>query len=151
MMNNWKRAVKPLVIFLLAGLGAVPCQAQTACDSLYRRAYAHPPLLMGFDKPPVIIAGRERLTTYHVSSVRAGEAYFQVLIDEHGTAVCLQWLKVTNAAVQSEAADVVASLRFSPGMLRNKPLQVPMTLVVRFREGPPPNLTRKKQRHAQAH
>ena len=108
--------------------------------------------MMWFDKPPVIIAGRERLTTYHVSSVRAGEAYFEVLIDEHGTAGCLKWLKVTNAAVQAEAADVVSSLRFSPGMKNNKPLKVPMTLVVRFREGPPPTERElRKARRAHFH
>ena len=141
--------MKRTVLFLLAGMGVVTCRAQTACDSLFRRAYSHPPLTMWFEKAPEIIGGQERLATYHVPKERAGEAYFQVLIDEHGTAGCLQWLKVTNAAVQAEAADVASSLRFSPGMMNDKPLKVPMTLVVRFREGPPPN--KKEQRHAGAH
>jgi len=106
---------------------------------------------MWFDKAPEIIAGRERLATYLVPRARAGEAYCQVLIEEHGTAGCLQWLKVTNAAVQAEAADIVSSLCFSPGMMNNKPLKVPMTLMVRFRDGPPPTPTTKEQRRALAH
>jgi hypothetical protein len=145
--------MKTKALFLLAGMGVVTCQAQTACDSLYQRALP-PPLMMWFEKAPEIIAGRERLTTYHVPKERAGDAYFRVLIDEQGNAVCLQWIKVTNAAVQAEAADVVSSLRFSPGMMNNKPLKVPMTLVVRFREGTPPTLTKKERRqarHAQVH
>jgi hypothetical protein len=132
-------------------MGVTTCRAQTACDSLYQQAYSRPPLTMWFEKAPEIMAGRERLTTYQVPSARAGAAYCQVLVDEHGTAGCVQWLKVTNAAVQAEAADVVASLRFSPGMLNGRPLKVPMTLVVRFQEGPPPTATKREQRHAQAH
>jgi hypothetical protein len=144
--------MKTTVLFLLVGVRVATCQAQTTCDSLYQRAYSHPPLMMWFDKPPAITAGRERLATYHVPKERAGEAYCQVLIDEHGKAQCLQWFKATNAAVQAEAAEVISSLRFSPGMMNNSPLKVPMTLVVRFREGPPP--TKKERRHegrAQAH
>jgi hypothetical protein len=146
--------MKTTVLFLLVGMSLMTCQAQTACDSLYQRAYSHPPLMMWFEKAPEIIAGREHLATYYVPKERAGEAYCQVLIDEHGTAGCLQWLKVTNAAVQVEAADVVSSLRFSPGMMHNRPLKVPMTLVVRFWAGPPPTLTKQEQRqarHARAH
>jgi hypothetical protein len=143
--------MKSTVLFLLAGMGVATCRAQTACDSLYRRAYSPPPLTTWFEKAPEIIAGRERLATYHVPKARAGEACFHVLIDEHGTATCLQWLRVSNAAVQAEAAAVVSSLRFSPGMLNNQPLKVPMTLVVHFWEGPPPASTKKVQRHAQAH
>lgn len=143
--------MKTTVLILLAWMGVVTCQAQTACDSLYQRAYSHPPLMMWFDKAPAIIAGQEHLVTYHVPQERAGEAYFQMLIDEHGTAVCLQWLKVTNALVQAEAAKVVPSLRFSPGMMNNQPLKVPMTLVVRFRVGPPPTQTKQERRHARVH
>jgi hypothetical protein len=140
--------MKTTVLFLLAGMGVATCQAQTACDSLYRLAYSHPPLMTWFEIPPAIIAGRERLTTYNVPKERAGQAYFQVLIDEQGTAGCLQWLGATNAAVQAQAADVVASLRFSPGMMNKKPLKVPMALTVYFREGPPPTKRelRKKYR-----
>ena len=136
------------MLLLLAVLGAEACQAQANCDSLYKQA--HPfegvPFVTWFEKAPEVIAGKEHLLTYNVPKERVGEAYFQVLIDELGAPLCLQWLKVTNAVVQAEAAKAVSSLRFSPGLHNAKPIKVPMTLVVRFREGPPP--TRKDLRQA---
>lgn len=136
------------VVLLLAVLGAEACQAQANCDSLYKQAspFEGVSLVTWFEKPPEIIVGKEHLLNYNVPKERVGEAYFRVLIDEHGTPLCLQWLKVTDAVVQAEAAKIVSSLRFSPGSQNAKPIKVPMTLVVRFREGPP--LTRKDWRQA---
>jgi len=143
--------MKTTVLFWLAGMSVATCRAQTACDSLYRQVYAHPPR-QWFTTPPRIVAGRERLVTYLVPHERAGRVYFQVLIDEHGATGCLQWLGATSAAVQAEAAAVVAGLRFSPGMRGDQPVQVPMTLVVRFEQGPPPSKKALRQaRRAQAH
>lgn len=140
--------MRSAVFFSLAFVSVVACQAQANCDSLYKRArpFPHDLLVMWFDKAPEIIAGREQLLTYNVPKDRAGDAFFTVLIDEQGTPLCLQWGKVSSAAVQAEAAKVVSSLRFSPGLQNGKPLKVPMTLATRFREGPPP--TRKELRRA---
>ncbi|HEX8330787.1 MAG TPA: hypothetical protein VF629_24865 [Hymenobacter sp.] len=136
------------VLLLWAVLRAEACQAQANCDSLYKLAnpFGGVPLVTRFEKPPEIITGKEHLLTYHVPKERVGEAYFQVLIDEQGAPLCLQWLKVTNALVQAEAAHVVSLLRFSPGVQNAKPIKVPMTLVVQFREGSAP--TRKDLRRA---
>lgn len=77
-----------------------------------------------FEKALEIIAGKEYLLIYHVPKERVGEACFQVLIDELGAPLCLQWLKVTNTVVQAEAAKVVPSLRFSSGLQNTKPIKV---------------------------
>jgi hypothetical protein len=141
------------VLLLSAFMSAVACQAQANCDSLYKQTvFRNTPLVMWFEKAPKIIAGKEHLLTYNAPQDHVGEAYFQMLIDERGVPLCLQWLKVTNAVVQAEAAKVVSSLRFSPGLVNGKGIRVPMTLVVRFYESPPP--TRKalrKAKRARAH
>ena len=145
--------ITALVVFL-ALLGASACQAQTACDSLYERAqpFKGTPMITWMEKAPAIIVGKERLLTYYVPAERAGEAYFQVVIDEGGEPRCFQWLKVSSALVQAEAAKVVSSLRFTPGAWNGKPYPIGMTLVVRFKEGPPPTKSElRKARRAQVH
>jgi hypothetical protein len=146
--------MKTALLVFLALLSASACQAQTVCDSLYERAqpFKGIPMLTWMEKAPAIIVGKERLLTYHVPAERVGEAYFQVVIDEGGEPRCLQWLNVTSALVQAEAAKVVSSLRFAPGAWNGKPYPIVMTLVVRFKEGPPPTRSElRKARHAQVH
>jgi hypothetical protein len=99
-----------------------------------------------------MLVGQERLLTYHVPAARAGAAYFEVVVDERGEPRCVRWLNVTNAAVQAEAATVVASLRFAPGTWKGKPYPILVTRVVRFVEGPPPTKSaRRKKPRVQAH
>jgi len=120
------------------------CQAQTVCDSLYAREEAWTAGKIGliwFDQPPQIAVGKETLSVYNVPKDQVGVAYCRVLIDEHGQALCLQWLKVTNEAIRREANAIVSALRFSPAMINGTPLRVSMTLPVRFLESPAP--TRK--------
>ncbi|MGI4733939.1 MAG: energy transducer TonB [Janthinobacterium lividum] len=121
--------MKTALFLLLTVLGTEQCFAQTACDSLYK--LAHP--LAGnrfvtktwFEKAPEIIVGKAQLLTYHVPADRVGDAYFRVLVDERGAPRCVQWLKVANALVQAEAAKIVSSLRFSPGLQQGRPVAVP--------------------------
>jgi hypothetical protein len=142
--------MRTALLLLLTVLGPGLCSAQTACDSLYKQIHPfdkdHFVTATWFEKAPEIIIGKEHLLTYNVPADRVGDAYCQVLIDERGSLLCLQWLNVTSAVVRAEAAKVVSYLRFSPGAQNGKPTKVPMTLVVRFRQGPPP--TKKDLREA---
>ena len=104
--------------------------------------------IVWFDQPPQITAGKETLNVYNVPKDKVGEAFCSVLIDEHGQPICLRWVRVTNEAIRGQANAIVSALRFSPALSNGKPLQVSMTLPVRFLEGPAPTRKGLRKTHA---
>lgn len=134
------------ILFLLAAMGAVECEAQASCDSMYARYDAWMAGKVGvvlFDQAPQITAGKERLRTYNAPKDHVGMAFIRVLLDEQGTPSCVR-LHVTNELIRPEVSDIISALRFMPAMVQGKATPAITSLAVVFVEGPSPTTTKHR-------
>ncbi|MDT8322824.1 MAG: energy transducer TonB, partial [Bacteroidota bacterium] len=88
---------------------------------------------------PTIIGGTEALTkalTYPPIAKRAGiegTVVVRVLLDKNGRVEKTEILKSIGGGCDEAAVDAIRSLRFTPGLQREKPVRVYISIPVHFR------------------